>query len=190
MEAKDDNKVSGFLLRELQAILTLSYGTAVGVGMLFQYQKFSEFGINIFDYADVFDFLIAPFSDMTIILFALASVVISLFFYLLDGYWFRKWKRSYFIFSFGLHTKPWYPYFKTITFTFLIGYYLYIGADLYGQKAKEKIVESAPVTIRFVDNETMTGQFIGKTREVIFLAKGKTVKAVPIVSTVKDFDVR
>lgn len=49
------------VITEIQTILTISYIFAVGIGMLFTFQKYSEFGINIFDYADVFDFLIAPF---------------------------------------------------------------------------------------------------------------------------------
>ncbi|MEQ9301172.1 MAG: hypothetical protein RIF33_21530 [Cyclobacteriaceae bacterium] len=190
MKENSNKKVSGLVLRELQAILTISYGTAVAIGMLFQYQKFSEFGINIFDYADVFDFLIAPFSDMTIILFALASVLITAGFYLLDKLWYTKWNKSYAIFSFGLHHKSWYKYFKTFTFVSLIGTYLYLMADIYGKRAAELITSQSPMTIRFIDDETIKGQFIGKTREVIFLKNGESVKAVPIISTVKDFDVR
>jgi len=62
------------IIKEIQTIITISYILAIGIGMLFNFQKFSEFGINIFDYADVFDFLIAPFSDFKILLFSLISI--------------------------------------------------------------------------------------------------------------------
>lgn len=51
------------IIKEIETVITICYILAVGVGMLFNYKKFSKFGINKFDYADVFDFLIAPFSD-------------------------------------------------------------------------------------------------------------------------------
>lgn len=38
--------------------------------MLFSYQEYKHISINIFDYADMFDFLIAPFADSKIILFS------------------------------------------------------------------------------------------------------------------------
>lgn len=48
------------VLGSFQVFLTLSYLFAIGIGMLFNYYKYNYFGINIFDYASVFDFLIAP----------------------------------------------------------------------------------------------------------------------------------
>ena len=44
------------IIKEIQTVFALLYVIAVGIGMLFNYQKYSEFGINIFDYSDVFDF--------------------------------------------------------------------------------------------------------------------------------------
>ena len=39
----------------------------IAIGMLFTFQRYDEFGINIFEYTDVLDFLIAPFGDGFII---------------------------------------------------------------------------------------------------------------------------
>ncbi len=66
------------LLKELQSIISIFYILAVAIGMVFNYQKYSEFGINIFDYADIFEFLIAPFSDTTILFFTIGSCIICL----------------------------------------------------------------------------------------------------------------
>ncbi len=44
-------------IKEIQTLLTLAYVIAVGIGMLFNYKKYSEFEINIFEYGDAFDFL-------------------------------------------------------------------------------------------------------------------------------------
>ena len=37
------------VIKELQTIITIIYLLAVGIGMLFNFQKFAEFGINIFE---------------------------------------------------------------------------------------------------------------------------------------------
>ncbi len=62
------------VIKEIQTLITLFYIIAVGIGMLFNFQKFSEFDINILEYADIFDFLIAPFSDVYILFFSIVSV--------------------------------------------------------------------------------------------------------------------
>ncbi|TDS52098.1 hypothetical protein [Myroides indicus] len=54
------------IIKEIQSVITLLYLFTVGIGMLFNYYKYTEFGINIFDYAGIFDFLIAPFADIKI----------------------------------------------------------------------------------------------------------------------------
>ena len=67
--------------KELQTIITISYIISIGIGMLFNAKKYSEFGINIFDYADVFFYLIAPFADIKILFFTLISLIIPYLIY-------------------------------------------------------------------------------------------------------------
>ena len=64
------------IFKEIQTVITIFYILIVGIGMLFTYHKYSEFGINIFDYADVFDFLVAPFSDFKILLFSTITITL------------------------------------------------------------------------------------------------------------------
>jgi hypothetical protein len=83
------------IIKEIQTSLTVAYIITVGIGMLFQYQYYSEFGINIFDFADVFEFLIAPFADLKILLFSLVSILISLMLLQIDIRWKRKFPQNY-----------------------------------------------------------------------------------------------
>jgi len=99
---KDTTEV---VIKEIQTVITISYILAVGIGMLFNFQKFSEFGINIFDYADVFDFLIAPFSDFKILLFTIISLTLTYFIFRGDLLWKRKFPKSYSKHSFGWDKK-------------------------------------------------------------------------------------
>lgn len=175
--------------KEIQNIITISYVLAVGIGMLFNYQKFSEFGINIFDYSDVFDFLIAPFSDYKILLFTIISLAITYLIFRLDLLWKRKFPKSYSKQSFGWDKKKWYNSFRYLSFIILFIFYLYISADKYGKILKDQILNQSSISIRFSDNEIKKGKMIGKTNDVIFLLAGEKVEAIPITSLVKEIEI-
>ncbi len=178
------------VIKEIQTIITISYILAVGIGMLFNFKKFSLFGINIFDYADVFDFLIAPFSDFRILLFTIISLTLSYIVFRLDLLWKRKFPKSYSKQSFGWDKKKWYNSFRYFSFAILFILYLNIAANKYGTITKEQILKQSSITIRFSDNEIKKGKMIGKTKDVIFLLTGKKVEAILITSLVKEFEIK
>ena len=93
------------ILKEIQTVLTISYLLIVGIGMLFTHQKYSEFGINIFEYADIFEFLIAPFSDFKILLFSTITITAVLLLCKLDDAWRRKYPKKYSKINFSFDKK-------------------------------------------------------------------------------------
>ncbi len=177
-------------MKEIQSIITISYFVAVGIGMLFNYQKYSEFGINIFDYADVFDFLIAPFSDFYIFLFSVVSILFSLLIIKIDIFISKKYPRIYSRISLGWDKKSWYDIFRYASFGFIIVLYLYVSADIYGTIVKKQITQQSTTEIKYADNEIIRGIVIGKTKEILFLLKDGKVKAIPITSLVKEFEIK
>ena len=178
------------ILKEIQTIITLLYLLAVGIGMLFNHQKYSEFDINIFAYSDVFDFLIAPFSDFNISLFALASSTVMFLLLRIDIFWKKKSPKSYSAVIFGLDRKNWYNSFRNIGFAIGFILYLYVSADFYGKYTKNEIENREPITIRFEDNEVKSGKLIGKTKDILFLLKNDSVEAIPISSVVKEIKIK
>ena len=62
------------IAKEFQTVLSVFYLLLMGVGMLFSYEKYSRFGINIFQYSDIFDFLLTPFRDITIFMFSFITI--------------------------------------------------------------------------------------------------------------------
>tara|TARA_R110000796_G_scaffold159169_3_gene275872 strand:- start:130645 stop:131217 length:573 start_codon:yes stop_codon:yes gene_type:complete len=178
------------LIKEIQTVITICYILTVGIGMLFNYQLYSEFGINVFDYSDVFDFLIAPFADFKILLFSVASIGFSSILLQTDIIWKKKFPKSYSKSSFGLDKKPWFNRYRYIAFSFLFITYLYLSADEYGNYASSQIKKQTPVEIRFSDNEVKTGIMIGKTANVLFLLNDEKVTAIPITSLVKEFEIK
>lgn len=176
--------------KESQTIFAVSYVIAIGIGMLFMYQKYAEFGINIFDYAGIFDFLIAPFSDLRILLFTVGSLLVTYLIYLFDKVYERRFPRAYDKANFGLNRKYWYRSLRNISALLLFILYLGISAFSYRSISKKHIIEQPPIQITFVDNQTKTGKMIGKTKEVLFLVNENTVDIVPITSLVKEIKVK
>ena len=177
------------VLKEMQTLISISYLLVVGIGMLFNYHKYEEFGINIFDYADVFDFLIAPFSDSKILLFSMLSLMVPYLLYKFDFMWKSKYPKTYSRMSFGWDEKSWYKLFTYFSFAFLLIFYLYISADLYGKISKKQILKRGTTSIRYSDNEIKEGKMIGKTKDIMFLLVDENVEAIPITSLVKEIQI-
>lgn len=179
-----------FALSDIPNILGLIYLLAIGIGMLFTYRKYSRFGINIFDYADIFDFLIAPVAELAILAFTLGSFAIACMMFLLDVWWSSRYPKSYAKVNFGLNKWRRYHIYRYFAFVCLVIVYLYNSSTLYGS-AKEKNIKAQPKTsIRFSDNETKHGRIIGKTKEIVFFIEDDNVTAIPITSLVKEFEIK
>lgn len=176
------------IIKEIQSLLTFAYIIIIGIGMLFTYQKYSEFGINIFDYADVFEFLIAPFSDPYIVIFSSLSISFIFLLIRLDIVWKTKYPSSYAKASFGIANKPWYETYRKFTFGSLILFYLIMASDIYGRFMKTKVQKQSYITVNFSNGTYKRGQLIGKTKEVLFLLKDKKVKVIPITSSLKEIE--
>jgi len=181
---------SELILKEAQTVLTISYILIIGIGMLFTFQKYIEFGINIFDYADIFDFLIAPFSDLKILLFSTITFVLVLTFFKLDTRWKRKYPKIYSKLNFGCDKKSWFSVYRYSSFAVLFILYLYISADIYGTYTMNQIKENSPIKLKYSDNENINGIVIGKTKDILFLLQNEKVKAIPINSLVKEFEIK
>lgn len=178
------------VIKELQTLITLSYVIAIGMGMLFNYNKYSEFGINVFEYSNVFDFLIAPFSDLNIVLFSVSAILVVYLFIVFDAFWKKKWPKSYSFAYFGVDKKAWFEVYRNIIFGLCFIIYLFISAKSYGRYSKEKILQLPDITIKMVDNEIKTGKPIGKTNDVIFLVQGESVYVIPFTALVREIKLK
>lgn len=179
-----------FALADIPNILGLFYLFAIGIGMLFTYQKYSQFGINIFDYADVFDFLIAPFADFAILAFTLGSLALAYVIYLFDFWWSKSHSKSYSIVNFGMNKRSWYHLYRNILFFSMAIGYLYQSSEYYGNMSREKVKTHPKTNLRYSDNETKHGVIIGKTKEIVFFIEDDIVTAIPITALVKEFEIR
>lgn len=176
--------------KNIQTVLSFAYIFGIGIGMLFSYKQYFHFGINIFEYADVFDFLLAPFVNLSIVLFTIFSLSISYLVVRFDIWYSLKHPQSYSKLNFGMEKKTWFNAARYIFYSLTFIVYLYAAANLYGKLSVLHIKKQAPVTLRYADNETLEGQLIGKTKDIVFLLCDDHVKAIPIASNVKELVIR
>lgn len=178
------------ILKELQTIITILYLLMIGVGMLFNYKKYAQFRINIFEYADVFDFLIAPFQDFRIIMVSILALLLPMGIFWLDIYLKKHSPKLYSILNIGLANKPWYKKLKLILFGLILLYFISEAATGYGNFMKNNIDLNQTVSVKFANDELIDGKLIGKTKEVIFLFTENNVKIIPITSLVKEIEIK
>lgn len=113
--------------KDLQTIISFFYLVLVAVGMFFTHKKYAVFGIDIFEYADVFDFLIAPFSDVKILLFTGITLLLLVVVILLDVLWKAKSPSSYSKLYLKIDKKSWFNSFRYFSFMLLLIFYLNIS---------------------------------------------------------------
>lgn len=164
------------VLGELPRLLPLGYLVMVVVGMIFNYFKYSAFGLNIFQYASVFDFLISPFEDMAILLFIFGSLLLVVFTVAMDHAWKKHWPKSYRRWTFHWMEKGWY---KSLSYLLVIVVYVVYAAMLYGSYTYYRIKAKANITVRYMDNECLQGKQIGKVGNTLFLLCNDEVKVIP-----------
>jgi hypothetical protein len=175
------------IIREAQTILTLSYAFMIGIGMLFQYQKYSHFSINIFDYADILDFFVAPFADRAVFVFALLATLFPIVTFRFDNWWRRKSPKTYSWAWLRMDTRSWFERVRLLSFLFLFPYFLYFMALSYGDMREHSIRDSIPYELVFLDGQVVEGAFIGKTSDVLFLEVNGKTKIYPFSATVRSF---
>ncbi|GAB5553807.1 MAG: hypothetical protein Sapg2KO_33980 [Saprospiraceae bacterium] len=178
------------IIKELQSVVTVGYIFMVGIGMLFNHRFYENFGVNIFEYGDVLDFLIAPFEDIIIVLFTIGSCIVVWIAFYMDKFWREKSPKWYSIMNFGIDKSSWFSIYRVTGFILVFLLYLNLAAMLYGDIKSAKVEDQANIEVRFSDNEVISGKLIGKTQGVLFLLQEDQVKAIPITAMVKEYDIR
>ena len=178
------------VIKEFQTLVTVFYLLLVGIGMIFISNRYAEFGINIFQYADAFDFLIAPFQDVFIVIFSIVSTVIPYAAFRFESYFRKKKPAAYSKLNFGLEKKSWFNVVRILLMASVFIYYLVIAGEKYGRFYADRIQDQSTLSIVLQDNTTEQGKLIGKTKDIIFLLTEQKVLAIPINSSVVKVEIQ
>jgi len=174
------------ILKEFQTVLTVGYLLLIGMGMIFNFFKYWLFGINIFEHAGIFDFLIAPFQDIKIIAFTLIPILFVIFLRWYDKVFEKKFPKWYTWGNFGMNKLSWYNKAKKNLFIFSGVAYVLFGVAKYGFDKESAIKNSNEISIEYMDGEIRKGKVIGKTQSVVFLLQGEDVKVIPLNDGIRE----
>ena len=177
--------VPGSIIKNFQILLTSFYLFAIGIGMLFSSFKFKAFGINIFDYASIFDFLIAPFADFKIFVFTIVTVFLTYLLFKLDHFWQGNFPEQYSKSVFFLDRYSFYNKAKAGFTLLCFVLYLIFAANLYGSYSYQKVLDTPRVSVEFSSGVKQSGLLIGKTSDILFLYNDNTVDVVPLNAVVQ-----
>ena len=172
---------------DIQTYFSLAYLLIVIVGMLFDYSYYDKFSINIFEYADILDFLLAPAKNSMLIFFAIGSILVVLIFFRLDKLWMEKWPNSYSKFNLGM-SPAWSKRYRPFMIGISLLAYLWLASVYYGDRAY-RLFEEKPTTVEltFDSGKVLKGDLIGKNSDYIFLlTEDNSVRALPVASEVQE----
>lgn len=170
---------------DLQGYITLSYLGGVAVGMMFDYQYYKRFAIDIFEYSDILDFLLTPVRNLEVIVFVLATLGIVWTLFKLDDIWKKRSPKSYNRFN----LIKWQKNSRSFMYGLSVVLYLFIAAGIYGEEKYKRFLKTPdPVSLTFESgSKTISGSLIGKNKDYLFLQDAdSTVKAIPINADVQE----
>lgn len=175
---------------EIQSILALSYLLLLLIGMINEAIYFHLFGINIFEYSVIFDFLIAPFKKIEYLMILMLTLGVSMLTFYVDLKIEKTWPRIYHWLSFGLETKTWYKSYRLLMFLFVFLFLLTTYSFLVGSEKKEQIYERTQPDLELIldgnNNRKLVGHKIGSNSSYIFLLdQQKQVRILPIQAKVE-----
>ncbi|MDB4015883.1 hypothetical protein N8345_03080 [Flavobacteriaceae bacterium] len=170
--------------KNLQVIISAFYAYSVMMGIVFSSAKYQAVGINIFEYAEVFDFLFYPLIQPKAILFSFIFFVFPATIMII-AWIFEKRKReknpemllTYFEEKSGLSKKKWWfdfrmkamPIYMILVF---LPVYIFLSHTAYKQYtiSNYKTLYDC-VVLEYHDGDVLKGKMFGKVRDIVFIIK-------------------
>ena len=84
---------AAFLQKDISLSLSITYVVLVAIGIIFNGAYYLCFRINVISYSDISDFLMAPFRDMFILIFTIATVFSIYYLNVFDEWLERKYPK-------------------------------------------------------------------------------------------------
>lgn len=173
------------IFKELQSILTIAYLSVILIGMIDSYIYYEQFGINIFDYSEIFDFFVAPFRKTITLIYLLLAIVAAFIGYFVDLVLEKFVPKFHQYINFGLTKTKWFKTYRLVSFFLVILILLIAASNETGMEMKEELmsVKGFDTEIVFDSNidKSIKGIKIGMTANYFFLLdSAKKVQIIPI----------
>jgi hypothetical protein len=169
-------------LESSKAYLGVLYMAFVAIGMLFEYQRYRVYGINIFMFADIFDFFVAPLRDYNAVLYILISMLLIYMLLKADEALLKNKPRFYDRSTFGMARKSWFPLVRTLSYAALCILYLYISSLILAKRTQHTLLntKNENLTFRSNDDRVFSGYIIGRAKENLIIYRDRHITIVPL----------
>jgi len=177
-------RVWSFISDEPSLAISLGYLLLIGIGMLFSYQYYANWGIDVFQFAGFEDFLLAPFKDMLVLFFVPVSVLISYLAIRFSKKLDRKYPRLSKYWNFGITAES-KNYNQFMNFHLFAGIllYLHISSSIfsaYREYRVRKHPENYRVNVQLEDGSFQPYLLLGLTENFVLVLSEKERQAIAI----------
>ena len=177
------------IIKEIQGIISFGYIILIVLGMIFESIYYGQFGINIFNYSGILDFLLVPFRRPIVLAILIGVYLfIHLYFFTLNKFLHRKLPKVH-NFIYGKTSKK-EGYLKSNIFKLLMIYFVITisWAYIISKKNKESLYKKEINTRIEYDTKGVKyieGKLIGKNEINIFLLDASNeIQILPINSDI------
>lgn len=192
MKVRFFTTIGKFLQRDISLTISILYIVLVAIGMLFKAIFYAFFHINIVEYSDISDFLLAPFRDPIILIMSIGTVLFFHALNIFDNWMEVKAPRINALFYYGFDKEKYQAWFSMKGMATMIVTYTVLFAYVYGSFSSKNIKKSyvSTVVVSFKDNKfepTDTLIYVGKTNTFTFFYKrnDKQTVVVPLSDVLK-----
>lgn len=175
------------VIKEIQGIISFGYIILIVLGMIFESIYYGQFGINIFNYSGILDFLLVPFRRPIVLAILIGVYMfIHLYFFTLNKFLNRKLPKFH-KFIYGTASKR-EGYLKSNIFKLILIYFIITISWAYviSKKNKEALYKKEINTRIVYDTngeKYIEGKLIGKNEINIFLlGTSNEIQILPINS--------
>jgi hypothetical protein len=160
--------------KDISLMLTFGYLFLIMIGMIFNAVFYAINHLNIFKYAEISDFLLAPFRDFYILIFTALSIAIILGFYQLDEYLELHYPKFHHKLMMGRDKSKYQLFYETKGVLLLIGMYIILAAWNYGMYRSVRL-DRRQISLErsiFKENKfnpTDTLYYLGNTNQYFFI---------------------
>lgn len=175
-------RIWSFISGEPSLAISLGYMILIGIGMLFSYQYYANWGIDIFQFAGLEDFLLAPFKDTPVLFFVPVSVLISYLAIRFSKKLDKKYPRYSKYWNFGVSPDS-RNYQRFMNFHLVVGVLLYLhtSSSIFSAYRKLRInqhPENFRINIQMEDGSIQPFLLLGLTENYVLVLSEKDKKAI------------
>lgn len=181
--------IQKLMQEDTSLFLSLLYLLLIGIGLLFSYFYYGGFGLNIFEFADLSDFLLAPIAQPWVLFFSLFSLFLAYQVIRFTENLDMKYPQYSAWWNMGFKVgTPAYQRYWNVSAIMAFSSYLFVAAYFYGAFRSEAAFRFEARKIWIEPNSN--GQqapirevyFLGKTSSWIFISEGKNkpVECIPV----------